>query len=92
MFARLATFSKLDPDDLDEDAVDRLRGIIRSTPGYRAGFHLRNSETGKALSFTVYDSRDAIRAARAALADRSDGERVGIDPDSVEFFDQVIEF
>jgi hypothetical protein len=92
MFARVATFATLDPTELDQRAVERLRRIIRSRPGYRAGFHVRDSKTGKALSIVVYESREAVEAARAGLAQRGDGERVGIEPDNVEFFDEVVEF
>jgi hypothetical protein len=92
MFARVATFVTLDPAGLDQDAVERLRRIIRSTPGYRTGFHMRDSKTGKALSVVVYENLEAVEAARAGLAQRSDGERVGMEPDQVEFFDEVFEF
>jgi hypothetical protein len=92
MFARVATFTKLEPTELDQDAVERLRRIIRSTPGYRAGFHVRDSKTGKALSIVVYENREAVEAARAGLGQRSDDERVGIEPDSIEFFDEVVSF
>jgi heme-degrading monooxygenase HmoA len=92
MYARVATFDQLDPEGLDQEAVERLRRSIRSTPGYRAGFHVRDSRTGKALSITVWDSPEAVQQARSALSERDEGERVGIDPDAVEFFDEVIEF
>lgn len=92
MFARVATFTKLDPSGLDQGAVERLRRIIRSTPGYRAGFHVRDSNTGKALSFVVYESREAAEAARIGLVQRSNDDRVGIEPDLVEFFDEVFTF
>ena len=92
MRARREEPTKLDPAELDQGAVDRLRRIIRSTPGYHSGFHLRDSKTGKALSIVVYEDREAVEAARAALAQRSDDERVGIEPDDVEFFDEVISF
>jgi hypothetical protein len=92
MIARVATFTTLDPTELDQHAIERLRRIIRSTPGYHAGFHFRDSNTGKALSIVVYENREAVEAARAGLARRSDNERVGIEPDNIEFFDEVFEF
>jgi hypothetical protein len=92
MFARVATFATLDPSDLDQDAVERLRRIIRLSPGYHSGFHMRDSRTGKALSIVVYEAAEAVQAVRAGLAERGDDERVGIEPDSVEFFDEVFEF
>ena len=61
MIARVATFRQLDPNALDPEAVERLRATIKSTPGYVAGFHLRNPETGKGVSFTVYESAAALQ-------------------------------
>jgi hypothetical protein len=92
MIARVATFNHLDPEDLDPDAIERLRGILRSTPGYVAGYHIRNPESGKAFSIAIYESADSIRAAREALAARPTDQRVGIDPDEVEFCTEVYEF
>jgi hypothetical protein len=70
----------LDPSELNADATEALRSIIRSTPGYLAGFHSRNPESGRAVSFTVYESREALKAAGDALAKRPEDERVGVDP------------
>jgi heme-degrading monooxygenase HmoA len=86
MLARVATFNTL-PDDLDDGAVDVLRQTIRNVPGYVAGFHLRDPETNKALSVTVYEDRDAVERVREAMSKRPDGRKVGIDPDHVEFFE-----
>jgi hypothetical protein len=92
MIARLATFSHLDPSQLDPDAVERLRSTIKATPGFVAGFHLRDPETGQAVSFTVYESREGLEEAGRALSQRNDPERVGIEPDLVEYYEEVIEF
>jgi hypothetical protein len=92
MFARVATFTSFDPSTLDPEAVARLRSTIKGTPGFVAGFHLRNPETGKALSFTVYESRDGLEKAGRALGQSREDERVGIDPDEVDYYSEVIEF
>ena len=86
MLARVATFDTL-PDDLDDGAVDLLRKTIRESPGYVAGFHLRDPRTNKAISITVYEDRDAVEQAREAMSRRPAGSKVGIDPDRVEFFE-----
>lgn len=86
MIARVATFSPL-PNGLDEAPVDQLRETIRETPGYVAGFHLRDPETQKALSVTIFENMNALAHVREALARRPDDTKVGIDPDSVEFFE-----
>ena len=92
MIARIATFNSLDPSALDPDAVERLRSTIKNTPGFVAGFHVRNPESGKTLSFTVYESPEASQAAAEALRQRSEDERVGVNPDHVEYYTEVIEF
>ena len=92
MIARIATFHHLEPDELDLTAVQRLRGIIKSTPGFVAGFHVRNPDTGKALSIAVYESAEAVEQVREGLGKRADSERVGIEPDEVDFYTEVIEF
>jgi hypothetical protein len=88
MLARVATFDPL-PDGLDDAAVDLLRETIKSTPGYVAGFHMRDPESGKALSITVYEDREAAERAREALAQRPGDRKVGIDPARVEFFEAI---
>ena len=92
MIARVATFNHLDPAALNPDAVERLRSTIKSTPGFVAGFHLRNPESGKAVSFTVYESPEALQAVGEALGEQSDDERVGLDPDEVDYYTEVIVF
>jgi hypothetical protein len=86
MLARVATFDSL-PDDLDDGAVELLRATIKDVPGYVAGFHLRDPQTHKALSVTVYEDRDAVERVREAMSRRADDRKVGIDPDHVEFFE-----
>jgi hypothetical protein len=92
MIARVATFNQLDPDALDPEAIERLRTTIRSTPGFIAGYHVRNPETGKAFSIAIYESEDAIRQVGRALAERAPGERVGINPDVIDLCAEVYEF
>jgi hypothetical protein len=92
MIARVATFRQLDIDKLDPAAVEEFRSIMKSTPGYFAGFHLRDPETGKAVSFVVYESREALARAGEALARRPEIDPVGIDPDEIEYYSEVVEF
>lgn len=88
MIARVATFTPL-PDALDDDAVELLRTTIKETPGYVAGFHLRDPRTNKGMSITIYENSDGLRQAGAALAARPTGDKVGIDPETVEFFQAI---
>lgn len=86
MIARVATFTPL-PRDLDDKAVARLRQTVREVPGFVAGFHLLNQPAGKAISITIYEDKEAIEGAARALASRPVDTRVGIEPDTVEFFE-----
>jgi hypothetical protein len=91
MLARVARFDHL-PDDLDGDAVDTLRQILASTPGYVAGFHLLDRTTRKALSITVFEDHDALQRAGHALAGRPDDRTVGIAPTEVELYEEAHAF
>jgi hypothetical protein len=92
VIARVATFDRLDLEALDPESIERLRSILKSTLGFVAGFHLRDPESGKALSFVVFESPEGFEKAGEALARRSEDERVGVDPDKVEFYEEVFEF
>jgi hypothetical protein len=92
VIARVATFGRFDPSALDAAAVEQLRTTIRSAPGYVAGFHLWNPETKKAVSFTVYESREGLEAAGRALAGSGWDEAAGPEPDEVDYYTEVIEF
>ncbi len=86
MLARLATFNSM-PASADDPAVKLLEGTVMATPGFVAGFHMRDPKSGKAISFVVLDDADAARAMGEALARRPVEDRVGVDPDQVEFFE-----
>jgi len=86
MLARLATFNSV-PADLDDPAVELLRRTVKATPGFVAGFHLHDPETGKAMSLVVLEDADAAQALGAALAQRPAEKRVGVEPDQVQFLE-----
>ncbi len=86
MIARVATFDHLVPEDQNSEAVRLLRDTIRSAPGYVAGFHLHDPKSNKAMSIVVYENPAAAQAAGKTLAERADEQKVGIDPDHIEFF------
>jgi hypothetical protein len=64
-----------------------LRQTVRETPGYVAGFHLRDPDTNKALSVAIFEDMNAIERVREALGRRADDQWVGTDPDVVEFLE-----
>jgi hypothetical protein len=84
MLARLATFNSA-PADIDDANVELLRETVKKTPGFIAGFHLHDEDTGTAYSLIVLEDTDAIGAVRDALAARPPDRRVGADPDNVQF-------
>jgi hypothetical protein len=85
MLARVATFDPL-PEGVNPEAVQLLRKTIRDTPGFVAGYHL-GAPGRRSLSITIFEDAEAGRAAGAALAGRPADQRVGIEPDHVEFFE-----
>lgn len=86
MLARLATFNSV-PADADDPDVKLLRETVSGTPGFVAGFHLKDPQTGKAFSLTVYEDAEAAKAAGQRLQARPSDMRVGADPDTVEWLE-----
>jgi hypothetical protein len=66
MLARVATFNQLS-EGLDGAAVKRLPDTVMAQPGIRAGYHVHNPKSGKALSVIVFANQDAVRAVGEAL-------------------------
>jgi hypothetical protein len=50
------------------------------------GFHLHDPKTNKAMSIVVYEDPAAAQTAGKALGERADEQKVGINPDHIEFF------
>ncbi|MBC7443569.1 MAG: antibiotic biosynthesis monooxygenase [Ramlibacter sp.] len=76
MFARVSTYRTWPDTVLDQtDAtVSRVRGI----PGCRGVYLLTSLEDGKALSVTLWETKDALTASReAAAAIRAEGSAEG---------------
>ena len=66
MFARVAGWEPMPTDDRSW-----VLEAAKSVPGVRETFHLIDPETGNGLSVGVYDSREAISAAHAAIEQRA---------------------
>jgi hypothetical protein len=86
MLARLATFNSMPAND-DDPNVRLLRETLSGAPGFVAGFHLRDPQTGKAFSLTVYEGPDAAKAAGQRMQARPADKRLGVEPDTVEWLD-----
>jgi heme-degrading monooxygenase HmoA len=83
--ARVATFD--DPPHLrgdDSRHAQTLFELLRSLPGYEGAYYLRESSTGRLMSFTVWDSERSLEAAERAVDERPVGDRRGIRPSPVE--------
>jgi hypothetical protein len=84
MLARLLTFESQTPSDPHDPKVELLRETVRSAPGYVAGFHLLDPQTGKGYSLIVAQDESGMRTIGKALAARTAEDRIGIDPDKTE--------
>lgn len=84
MLARLATFNS-QPADPEDPNVQHLRDTIKSVPGFVAGFHMLDEESGKAYSLVILEDEATRARVLDALAQRPAERRVGVDPDRVQF-------
>ena len=81
--ARVATFDE--PPVLREDDDRRaqtLYDLLKSLPGFVAGYYLREPATGRLMSVTVWESEHAL--AEQAVGDRPVSDQRGIRPSRVE--------
>jgi hypothetical protein len=79
MLARLATFNS-PPSDVEDPNVQLLRQTIKDTPGFVAGYHLLDPQTGKAMSLVIVNDADGARAMRQALAARPSDKQSAPNP------------
>lgn len=84
MLARLATFNT-QPAQADDADVQYLRDTIKSVPGFVAGFHMLDEQSGKAYSLVVLEDEASGARVREALAQRPAERHLGVDPDHVQF-------
>ena len=88
MHARLATFNS-QPADVDNANVQYLRDTIKSVPGFVAGFHLLDEQSGTAYSLVVVEDKAAGVRVQETLAQRPAERRVGVDPDHVQYLTAI---
>lgn len=88
MLARLATFNS-QPANLEDANVQYLRDTIKSVPGFVAGFHMLDEQSGKAYSLVVVEDEASSARVRAALDTRPADRHVGVDPDRVQFLTAI---
>jgi heme-degrading monooxygenase HmoA len=83
--ARVATWDE--PPALQEDDERRansLYELLKSLPGFIAGYYLREASTGRLISMTVWESEEALEAAEEAVRARPVGDQRGIRPSRIE--------
>jgi hypothetical protein len=83
MLARLATFNS-QPTDLEDPNTQYLRDTIKSVPGFVAGFHMLDEQSGKAYSLVIVEDEASSARVKAALAQRPAERHIGVDPDQVQ--------
>ena len=91
--ARLAMFDSppaIQPDD--RRRTKSLTELVRSQPGFRAGYHLRHRESGRMISLTIWDSEAALEKAARAVTQRPPADQRGIRPSVVEVWCVEVDF
>jgi heme-degrading monooxygenase HmoA len=83
--ARLATFAEATVLQADDERRSRtLQELLRSLPGFIAGYHLREEGTGCLISLTLWDSEAELEAGEDAVRNRPVDDQRGIRPSRVE--------
>jgi heme-degrading monooxygenase HmoA len=83
--ARIAFFDE--PPVLREDDDRRrssLHELLRSLPGFVAGYELREPHSGRLCSLTLWQSHEALEAGQRAVRDRPVADQRGIRPSRIE--------
>ena len=83
--ARVAIFDDPPPLQADDDRRKAtLHELLSSTPGFIAGYELREQATGRLMSVTVWESLEALEAGERAVAERPASDQRGIRPSRIE--------
>lgn len=83
--ARVAVFDQA-PARLadDERRAESLRALVRSLPGFIAGYHLYEAGTGRLMSVTIWESDVAMEAGEQAVRSRPAEDQRGFRPSRIE--------
>jgi hypothetical protein len=52
------------PGSVASDEPKGFRGWIKGLPGFVDGYHVQDSETGRILSITIWESKESMQALR----------------------------
>ena len=82
---RVAVFDEVpELQEDDERRAASLRELVRNVPGFVAGFHLREEGTGRLMSFTIWESDQALERGEEVVRERPPSDQRGIQPSRVE--------
>jgi heme-degrading monooxygenase HmoA len=83
--ARVAIFDEPPAlHDDDERRARTLRELLRSLPGFIAGYDLREEATGRLMSVTLWEPEPALEAGERAVRERPVSDQRGIRPSRIE--------
>ena len=85
MFCRVALHEK-SPGSVSSDEARGFRGWVKEQPGFVGGYHVQDSETGRMLSITIWDSEQSWAALKELTPS---GVPVSIETEREELFDVV---
>ena len=85
MVARVATLDELPRLHADDERrVASLRELARSLPGFVAGYHLREENSGRLISVSIWESDEAMISGEEAVKNRPSSDQRGIRPSRIE--------
>jgi heme-degrading monooxygenase HmoA len=64
--------------------MQSLHDLLRSLPGFIAGYELHEATTGRLMSVTLWDSEDALEAGERTVRNRPARDQRGIRPSRIE--------
>ncbi len=85
MFCRVALHEQ-PPGSVASDEARGFREWIKGLAGFVDGYHVQDSETGRMLSITIWESKESMEALRE---ETPQGGPLGIVTDREELFDVV---
>jgi heme-degrading monooxygenase HmoA len=66
MFCRVALHEKT-PGSVASDDARGFRNWVKEQPGFLDGYHVQDSETGRMLSITIWESEESMEALRRCV-------------------------
>lgn len=88
MICRVA-FHDTTPEPITSERATSFRSWMKEQPGFVAGWHAADPATGRMVTFTVWESEEAVKALRDKVPP---GGPVGMKPVQQEMFPVVLQF